>query len=147
MRALFSKTILLLAPLLGVIAPLGAQAPGSDQPKLRKEMLVTTEWLAAHLHDPDLVVLSVGATPEFYSKSHIPGARQILLSEIAVTRDDIPNELPPVEKLQAVFAAAGVRNNSRSSCMANATTCWRREHTLRLIIWEWQNMHRCWMAG
>lgn len=113
MRALFSKTILLLAPLLGVIAPLGAQAPGSDQPKLRKEMLVTTEWLAAHLHDPDLVVLSVGATPEFYSKSHIPGARQILLSEIAVTRDDIPNELPPVEKLQAVFAAAGVHNNSR----------------------------------
>lgn len=103
---------MLFALLLGVIASLGAQLPGSG-PKLRKEMLVTTEWLAAHLHDPDLVVLSVGTTPEFYSKGHIPSARQILLSEIAVTRDGIPNELPPVEKLQAIFAAAGVSNNSR----------------------------------
>lgn len=113
MRSLFSKTIMLFALLVTVIASLGAQAPSSDQPKLRKEMLLTTEWLAAHLHDPDLIVLSVGATPEFYSKGHIPGARQILLSEIAVTRDGIPNELPPLEKLQAIFAAAGVSNNSR----------------------------------
>ena len=114
MRPLFSKTIMLLALLLQVIAPLGAQPTSSGgQPKLRKEMMVTTEWLAAHLHDTDLIVLSVGATPEFYSKGHIPGARQILLSEIAVTRDGIPNELPPVEKLQAIFAAAGVSNHSR----------------------------------
>jgi thiosulfate/3-mercaptopyruvate sulfurtransferase len=60
-----------------------------------------------------VVVLSVGATPEFYSNGHILGARQILLNEIAITRDGIPNELPPVEKLQAIFAAAGVSNHSR----------------------------------
>ena len=75
-------------------------------------MLVTTEWLAAHLHDPDLVVLSVGSTPEFYSKGHIPGARQILLSEIAVTRDGIPNELPQEATLGEAFAKAGVSNSS-----------------------------------
>jgi thiosulfate/3-mercaptopyruvate sulfurtransferase len=86
---------------------------GASEPKLRRGMLVTTEWLAGHLHDPDLVVLSVGATPEFYSNGHIPGAMQILLSEIAITRDGIPNELPPVEKLKAIFAAAGVSNHSR----------------------------------
>ncbi len=86
---------------------------GASEPKLRSGMLVTTEWLSGHLHDPDLVVLSVGATPEFYSNGHIPGARQILLSEIAITRDGIPNELPTVEKLKAIFAAAGVSNHSR----------------------------------
>jgi thiosulfate/3-mercaptopyruvate sulfurtransferase len=86
---------------------------GASETKLRSGMLVTTEWLAGHLHDPDLVVLSVGATSEFYSNGHIPGARQILLSEIAVTRNGIPNELPPPEKLQAIFAAAGVSNRSR----------------------------------
>jgi thiosulfate/3-mercaptopyruvate sulfurtransferase len=86
---------------------------GASEPKLRSGMLVTTEWLAGHLHDPDVVVLSVGATPEFYSNGHILGARQILLNEIAITRDGIPNELPPVEKLQAIFAAAGVSNHSR----------------------------------
>jgi thiosulfate/3-mercaptopyruvate sulfurtransferase len=99
--------------LLAVSALLSAQAPASAEPKLRKEMLVTTEWLAVHLHDPDLVLLSVGSTPEFYSQGHIPGARQILLGEIAVTRNGIPNELPTVEKLQAIFAAAGVSNSSR----------------------------------
>jgi thiosulfate/3-mercaptopyruvate sulfurtransferase len=90
-----------------------AQTAESGAPPLRKEMLVTTEWLAAHLHDPGLVVLSIGSTPEFYSKAHIPGARQILLNEIAVTRDGIPNELPPDDALQRVFAAAGVSNSSR----------------------------------
>jgi thiosulfate/3-mercaptopyruvate sulfurtransferase len=99
--------------LLAVSALLSAQAPANGEPKLRKEMLVTTDWLAAHLHDPDLVVLSVGSTPEFYSQGHIPGARQILLGEIAVTLNGIPNELPPVEKLQAIFATAGVSNGSR----------------------------------
>jgi len=32
---------------------------------------------------------------------------------VAVTRDGIPNELPPVETLQHVFEAAGVSNSSR----------------------------------
>src|SRR5947209_4562625 len=90
-----------------------AQATGENQPRLRSEMLVTSEWLAGHLHDPELVLLCISASPEFYDKGHIPGARQILLSEIAITRDGIPNELPPVEKLQEIFAAAGVSNSSR----------------------------------
>src|SRR5215467_10080328 len=80
-------------------AQCGAPGTANSEPKLRENMVITTEWLAEHLHDPNLVVLSVGSTPEFYSKGHIPGARQVLLSEIVVTRDGIPNELPPVEKL------------------------------------------------
>src|ERR1051325_7412045 len=98
---------------LAMATSLCGQTAESAAPPLRKEMLVTTEWLAAHLHDPDLVVLSVGSAPEFYSKGHIPNARQILLSEIAVTRDGIPNELPADAVLEKVFAAAGVGNGSR----------------------------------
>jgi thiosulfate/3-mercaptopyruvate sulfurtransferase len=88
-------------------------AETSSAPKLRPEMLVTTEWLADHLKDPNLVVLCVDSTPEFYAKGHIPDARQIKLSEIAVTRDGIPNELPGMEELRRTFAAAGIGNNSR----------------------------------
>src|SRR6476646_7510002 len=91
--------------------PTTAQA--GSIPRLRPEMLVTTAWLAEHLNDPNVVVLCVNSAPEFYSRVHIPGARQIKLSEIAVTRDGIPNELPPVEELRKVFAAAGVSNSSR----------------------------------
>lgn len=88
-------------------------AQASAMPNLRPEMLVTTAWLAEHLNDPDLVVLCITSSPEFYSRVHIPGARQIKLGDIAVTRDGIPNELPPVEELRKVFATAGVGNNSR----------------------------------
>jgi thiosulfate/3-mercaptopyruvate sulfurtransferase len=92
----------------------GLLLPAQDAgPKLRSEMLVTTGWLAANLSEPDVIVLCINSTPEFYSKGHIPGARQIKLEDIAVTRDGIPNELPPVETLQRVFAAAGVSNSSR----------------------------------
>jgi hypothetical protein len=83
------------------------------EPKLRPEMLVTTGWLAENLSEPDVIVLCINSTPEFYSKGHIPGARQIKLEDIAVTRDGIPNELPPVETLKHVFEAAGVSNSSR----------------------------------
>jgi thiosulfate/3-mercaptopyruvate sulfurtransferase len=91
-------------------SPISAQQ--SPAPKLRPEMLVTTAWLAEHLQDPDLVVLCISATHEFCAKGHIPGARQISLDEIAVTRNGIPNELPPVEKLRQVFSTAGMNNNS-----------------------------------
>ncbi len=76
-------------------------------------MLVTTGWLANHLKDPDLVVLCIDSAPEFYSRGHIPSARQIKLSEIAVTRDGIPNELPSMEAMRQAFSGAGVSNNSR----------------------------------
>lgn len=98
---------------LAMAPSLRGQTAESSAPPLRKEMLVTTDWLAAHLHDPDLVLLSVGVTPDFFNQGHIPGARQLRLGEIAVTRDGIPNELPPDDALQRVFAVAGVSNSSR----------------------------------
>jgi thiosulfate/3-mercaptopyruvate sulfurtransferase len=98
---------------LVVLAAASLCAQNSEStPRLRKEMLVSTDWLAAHLNDPDLVVLSIGSTPDSYSKGHIPGARQILLSEIAVTRNGIPNELPGDMVLWKVLSQAGVGNGS-----------------------------------
>jgi len=105
---MFSK--LFLAALVFMPGLLPAQDAGA---KLRPEMLVTTGWLAENLSEPDVIVLCINSAPEFYSMGHIPGARQIKLEEIAVTRDGIPNELPPVETLKHVFEAAGVSNSSR----------------------------------
>jgi len=101
---------LFLAALVFMPGLLRAQDAGA---KLRPEMLVTSAWLAENLSEPDVIVLCINSTPEFYSKGHIPGARQIKLEDIAVTRDGIPNELPPVETLKHVFEAAGVSNSSR----------------------------------
>ena len=105
-----------IRPLITALTLLAGWLPAFQaqaEPKLRPEMLVTTGWLAENLSEPDVIVLCINSTPEFYSKGHIPGARQIKLEDIAVTRDGIPNELPPVEALQHVFEAAGVSNSSR----------------------------------
>ncbi|MGG6239971.1 sulfurtransferase [Nodosilinea sp. AN01ver1] len=38
------------------------------------DVLVDTQWLEDHLHDPNLRILEVDMSPEPYEKSHIPGA-------------------------------------------------------------------------
>ncbi|HEY2168381.1 MAG TPA: sulfurtransferase [Candidatus Angelobacter sp.] len=106
---MFRKLLLALTFVPALLLP----TQGNAEPKLRSEMLVTTAWLAENLSEPDVIVLCINSTPEFYTKGHIPGARQIKLEDIAVTRDGIPNELPPVETLQHIFQAAGVSNSSR----------------------------------
>jgi thiosulfate/3-mercaptopyruvate sulfurtransferase len=40
----------------------------------RDELLVTTEWLAAHLDDPSLRVVEVDEDVDAYHRGHIPGA-------------------------------------------------------------------------
>jgi thiosulfate/3-mercaptopyruvate sulfurtransferase len=87
--------------------------PSGVNPRLRSDLLVSTDWLADHLNNPDVVVLCIAGKPEFCSAGRIPGARFISLSSIAVTRDGVPNELPAVGDLQRVFAAAGVKDGSR----------------------------------
>jgi thiosulfate/3-mercaptopyruvate sulfurtransferase len=90
-----------------MMLPLLAQAA------VKSDMLVSTAWLADHLKDPNLVILHVAAARTGYDANHIPGARFVSFAEIAVARNGISNELPPVADLQAVFEKAGVSDNSR----------------------------------
>jgi thiosulfate/3-mercaptopyruvate sulfurtransferase len=83
------------------------------QPKVRTEMLVTTDWLAQHLQDKDVVILCVSNSPGFYAEGHIPGAHWLNLSEIVTKHGDTPNELPSVEQLTKVFRQAGVKRGAR----------------------------------
>jgi thiosulfate/3-mercaptopyruvate sulfurtransferase len=102
---------LIPAGLLGLTlahAPaLRAQAP--EHPSV----IVSTEWLAAQLDDPDLVLLHVGMSHQGTPQELIPGARFLDYHEVAVERDGLSIELPPVEDLVSVFRAAGVSNQSR----------------------------------
>jgi thiosulfate/3-mercaptopyruvate sulfurtransferase len=40
----------------------------------RPEMLVSTEWLAQHLHDPGVRIVEVDVDTSAYEQGHIPGA-------------------------------------------------------------------------
>ncbi|GHC18132.1 MULTISPECIES: 3-mercaptopyruvate sulfurtransferase [Gemmobacter] len=83
-----------------------------DDPKT----LVSTDWLAAHLKDPDLRVLDASwympdagrdAKAE-YDAGHIPGARFFDIDEISDQRSALPHMAPPVEKFISRMRAMGV---------------------------------------
>ena len=83
-----------------------------DDPKT----LVSTQWLAAHLKDPDLRVLDAswylpGAKRDpfaEYQAAHIPGARFFDLDDVSDHRSDLPHMVPPVEKFMSRMRAIGV---------------------------------------
>lgn len=83
-----------------------------DDPKT----LVSTEWLAAHLKDPDLRILDGSwYLPQMgrdgraeYEAAHIPGARFFDIDEMSDQRSEIPHMAPPVEKFIARMRAMGV---------------------------------------
>ena len=98
--------VLLLAVSLGVPRLAAAQ---------REQMLVSSSWLAAHLHDPDLVLLHVGDSAEYAAK-HIAGARFVSLQAISVSdRSDtgLVLEMPSAESLRERLARLGISDNSR----------------------------------
>ncbi len=84
----------------------------TDDPKT----LVSTDWLAQHLNDPDLRVLDgswylpdAGRDPKAeYEQGHIPGARFFDIDEIADLRSDLPHMAPPPEKFMSRMRAMGV---------------------------------------
>ena len=83
-----------------------------DDPKT----LVSTQWLAAHLADPDLRVLDaswylpdVGRNAKAeYGAAHIPGARFFDIDEISDQRSSLPHMAPPPEKFISRMRAMGV---------------------------------------
>lgn len=84
----------------------------ADDPKT----LVSTEWLARHLKDPDLRLLDASwylpgtardARAE-YEAGHIPGARFFDIDEISDQRSALPHMAPPIEKFMARLRAMGV---------------------------------------
>jgi thiosulfate/3-mercaptopyruvate sulfurtransferase len=76
-------------------------------------MVVSTTWLDAHVNDPDVFVLHVGADRKSYDAGHIPGARFVSLPDIAVTREGTPNELPPATDLTRLFTRLGIGDRGR----------------------------------
>lgn len=78
--------------------------------------LVSTDWLASHMKDPDLRILDGSwylpaanrdARAE-YDAGHIPGARFFDIDEISDHRSDLPHMAPPAEKFMSRLRAMGV---------------------------------------
>ena len=104
-----------------------------DDPKT----LVSTEWLAAHLNDPDLRVIDASwhmpatgrdARAE-YEAAHIPGARFFDVDAISDGRSALPHMAPPVEMFISRMRAMGVGDGHQvviydSSDVRSAARVW-----------------------
>jgi len=82
--------------------------------------LVTTDWLARHLHDPGLIALDAtyylptenrDARGEFRA-AHVPGARFFDIDAIADDATDLPHMVPSPGRFAQLVGALGIANDS-----------------------------------
>lgn len=85
---------------------------GGAQAAPREEVTVSADWLKAHLKDPDLVLLHVGEADE-YKAGHIPGARFVRQSDLAVDAGGRSLQMPSAEDLRERLRALGVTDRSK----------------------------------
>lgn len=85
------------------------------------QILVSSDWLAAHLTAPDVQILDASwhlpgserdARAE-YEAAHIPGARFFDLDEISDDQSDLPHMAPPVEKFVSRMRGLGIGDGHR----------------------------------
>lgn len=99
-------------------------------------ILVTPMWLAEHLDDPNLIVLTVAQNARIYRAGHIPGSRFLWFTSIAASNPELSIELVPLEQLETVIEGLGISNDSRivlCSVGGNASATARAFVTLEYI--------------
>lgn len=78
--------------------------------------LVSTDWLAQHLADPDLRIIDASwYLPDMgrdaraeYDAGHIPGARYVDIDDLSDHRSPLPHMAPPVEKFISRMRGLGI---------------------------------------
>ncbi|HKT19685.1 MAG TPA: 3-mercaptopyruvate sulfurtransferase [Stellaceae bacterium] len=88
-------------------------------PYAHPESLVSTDWLAAHLHEPELRVFDAsftlpGVTPtaqEEYARRHIPSAVFFDIDAISDHANPLPHMLPSAEDFARMVGALGIGND------------------------------------
>ena len=101
------RLLFLLAALLFCLTCFAQTAPAHP------EMVVSTQWLADHLKDPNVVVLHVAEKKSDYDEGHIPGARFLGFDDFMDVHTAKKYEVPSPEKLKEVFEKLGISDDTR----------------------------------
>jgi thiosulfate/3-mercaptopyruvate sulfurtransferase len=94
------------------------------------DSLVSTDWLAEHLGEPDLVVVDsswhMPATGrsgrEEYLDAHIPGARFLDIDEVSDRQNPAPHMLPDAQEFGAAMERLGIGRDDRIIVYDNSPT-------------------------
>ena len=104
----------------------------------KPEALVTTEWLAQHLDDPEVAVIDASwylpaeqRNPQAeYLQTHIPGAVYFNIDEICDPSSDLPHMIPSAADFAEKVGVLGLGNGMRivaydsGSLMASCRAWW-----------------------
>jgi thiosulfate/3-mercaptopyruvate sulfurtransferase len=82
-------------------------------PTVRDSMLVTADWLKAHLNDSNLVVLHADRNRAAFDEGHIPVARFAEWAGFTTSSETRTAEMPTMEALGAWARSLGLRPNQR----------------------------------
>jgi thiosulfate/3-mercaptopyruvate sulfurtransferase len=113
---------LLTGEAIGVVCLLFAcvrEDSGLSALQVRSNMLVTTSWLNLHLNNPELTILHVAEGRSGYERGHIPGALFVAWSDIAVTREGVPDELPTLSALIDLIQRLHIREERHAPGMSD----------------------------
>jgi thiosulfate/3-mercaptopyruvate sulfurtransferase len=75
-----------------------------------KPVLVSTEWLAEHLDDPNIVVAEVDENTGLYDEGHIPGAVELHWKEDL--QDPVRRDLVDREAFERLLGERGIGNDT-----------------------------------
>ena len=75
-----------------------------------KPVLVTTEWLAEHLDDDNVVVAEVDENPDLYDDGHIPGAVKLHWREDL--QDPVERDLVEKPAFERLMSERGISNET-----------------------------------
>ena len=75
-----------------------------------KQVLVSTEWLAQHLGDENVVVAEVDENPDLYDEGHIPGAVKLHWRDDL--QDPVERDLVEREDFERLMSERGISNDT-----------------------------------
>ena len=101
--------LLSLVSVAGSGTPKGSTGGGPAHP----ELVVSTQWLADHLNDPNLVIVHIAHDEGDYRAAHIPGARYLAMDKFATGHTPPGTELLPPDELKKNLEEIGIGDDSR----------------------------------
>jgi thiosulfate/3-mercaptopyruvate sulfurtransferase len=75
-----------------------------------KRVLVTTDWLAEHAGDDDLVIAEVDEHPDLYDEAHIPGAVKLHWRDDLM--DPVKRDVVDCETFERLLGKRGIGNDT-----------------------------------
>jgi thiosulfate/3-mercaptopyruvate sulfurtransferase len=115
-----------VATALLALLPAAALSQGAQS----TPMIVSTEWLATNLRNPNVVLLHVSDRPPAAGAERIPGTRMVSYRSVVQDLPDDLHALPSADSIRSLLAGVGVSDQSHVVLTGSPLTVTRLFYTI-----------------